>query len=222
MAIKVLFLSLLTIWLNRMPKIKIDQSTEEKILEAARKVFISKGMSGARMQDIADEAGINKALLHYYFRSKEKLFEVIFTAAAQKLFPRVNFIFESDMPLFEKIESFCDEYITVMIENPYLPLFVLNEISQDPEPFLNKIWGKQNSPRPQKFLDQIEKEVKKGTIKRISPLQLLMNLISMTIFPFVAKPMFQFNLHLDEMQYRAIMEQRKKEIPKFIIDSIKK
>jgi AcrR family transcriptional regulator len=205
-----------------MDKKKLDKSTEEKILDSARKVFILKGMSGARMQDIADQAGINKALLHYYFRSKQKLFEVIFAAAAQKLFPKVNFIFESDMPLFEKIEHFTDEYITVMIDNPYLPLFVLNEINQDPQTFLNKIWGRQNLPRPQKFLDQIEREVKRRAIKRISPLQLLMNLISMTIFPFVAKSMFQFNLGLNEAQYRAIMEQRKKEIPKFIIDSIKK
>jgi AcrR family transcriptional regulator len=205
-----------------MAKIKIEKSTEEKILAAAKKVFISKGMSGARMQDIADEAGINKALLHYYFRNKEKLFEVIFLEAAQKLFPAINVVFESDIPLFQKLERFCEEYITVMSENPYLPLFVLNEINQDPETFLTKIWGKQNLPRPKKFLEQIEKEIKKGTIKRISPLQLLMNLISMTIFPFVAKSMFQFNLHLDELQYRTIMEQRKKEIPKFIIDSIKK
>jgi AcrR family transcriptional regulator len=205
-----------------MAKIKIEKSTEEKILAAAKKVFISKGMSGARMQDIADEAGINKALLHYYFRNKEKLFEVIFLEAAQKLFPAINVVFESDIPLFQKLERFCEEYITVMSENPYLPLFVLNEINQDPETFLTKIWGKQNLPRPKKFLEQIEKEIKKGTIKRVSPLQLLMNLISMTIFPFVAKSMFQFNLHLDELQFRTIMEQRKKEIPKFIIDSIKK
>jgi AcrR family transcriptional regulator len=205
-----------------MAKIKIEKSTEEKILVAAKKVFISKGMSGARMQDIADEAGINKALLHYYFRNKEKLFEVIFLEAAQKLFPAINVVFESDIPLFQKLERFCEEYITVMSENPYLPLFVLNEINQDPETFLTKIWGKQNLPRPKKFLEQIEKEIKKGTIKRVSPLQLLMNLISMTIFPFVAKSMFQFNLHLDELQFRTIMEQRKKEIPKFIIDSIKK
>ncbi len=205
-----------------MGKVKIEKSTEEKILSAAKKVFVTKGMSGARMQDIADEAGINKALLHYYFRSKEKLFEVIFVEAAQKLFPAINLVFESDMPLFQKIEKFCEEYITVMSENPYLPLFVLNEINQDPEIFLAKIWGKQNLPRPQKFLEQIEKEVKKKAIKPISPLQLLMNLISMTIFPFVAKSMFQFNLHLDELQFRSIMEQRKKEIPKFIIESIKK
>jgi AcrR family transcriptional regulator len=205
-----------------MVKVKIEKSTEEKILGAAKKVFIAKGMYGARMQDIADEAGINKALLHYYFRSKEKLFEVVFMEAAQKLFPKINSIFESDIGLFQKIENFCAEYISVMIENPYLPLFVLNEISQDPGNFLDKIWGKENLPRPQKFLEQIEKEVKKGTVKRISPLQLLMNLISLTIFPFVAKSMFQFNLHLDELQYRSVMEQRKKEIPKFIIDSIKK
>jgi AcrR family transcriptional regulator len=205
-----------------MAKIKIEKSTEEKILAAAKKVFISKGMAGARMQDIADEAGINKALLHYYFRNKEKLFEMIFMEASQKLFPKINSIFEADMPLFEKIENFCEEYITIMSENPYLPLFVLNEINQDPENFMSKIWNKQKFPRPQKFLEQVEKEVKKGTIKKISPLHLLINLISMCVFPFVGKAMIQFTNDLDELQFRNIMIQRKKEIPKFIIDSIKK
>ncbi|HEY5407536.1 MAG TPA: TetR/AcrR family transcriptional regulator [Ginsengibacter sp.] len=205
-----------------MDKIKNESSAEEKILAAAKKVFTSKGMAGARMQDIADEAGINKALLHYYFRSKEKLFEVIFFEAAQKLFPRINLIFESNSTLFEKIEKFTDEYITLMSENPYLPLFVLNEVSKNPEVFMKKIWGKQNIPQPQKFLTQIEREVKSGNIKKISPLHLLINLISMCIFPFVAKPMIQFTLGLDEMQFRNVMEQRKKEVAKFIIDSIKK
>ena len=88
-----------------MAKQKKDGTTEERILAAAKKVFIHKGMYGARMQDIADEAGINKALLHYYFRNKEKLFEVIFKDAAGQLFPTINMIFESDSPLFEKLES---------------------------------------------------------------------------------------------------------------------
>ena len=118
---------------------KKDKSTEERILEAAKKVFVQKGMAGARMQDIADEAGINKALLHYYFSNKEKLFEMIFLEAASKLFPRINAIFSSDQPLFEKIESFCEEYIAVVMENPYLPLFVLYEINQDPAYFMNKL-----------------------------------------------------------------------------------
>lgn len=205
-----------------MVKPKKDQSTEEKILAAAKHVFMKKGMAGARMQDIADEAGINKALLHYYFRSKDKLFENIFLVQAKKFFPKIGMIFQSDLPLFEKIEHFADEYITEILENPYLPWFIMNEINRDPDKFLNKVWGKDNFPKPGKFLEQIEREVKKGTIKRISPLHLLMNLLSLTIFPFIAKPMISRNLKLDELQFREAMEQRKKEIPKFIIDSIKK
>ncbi len=213
---------MLTIWLNYMVKKAKDISTEQSILEAAKKVFIKKGMAGARMQDIADEAGINKALLHYYFRNKEVLFEMIFMEAAAKLFPKINEVFTSDKPLFQKIEDFCDEYITVIIDNPYLPLFVLNEINQDPDYFLKKVWSGKSTPQPEKLLAQIEKEVRKGTIKRIQPLQLLMNMLSMTIFPFVAKPMLQKNMGVKDDEFNALMEQRKKEIPKFIIDAIRK
>lgn len=202
-------------------KIK-EQSAEEKILAAARKVFTMQGMAGARMQDIADEAGINKALLHYYFRDKDKLFETVFLGEAQKFFPKINAIFNADAPLFQKIENFVEEYIAEMQENPYLPWFVLNEINRDPDQFLYKVWGKDNLPKPAKFLEQMEKEIRNGTIKRIHPMHLLMNLLSMTIFPFVARPMLQRNMQLPDAQFRELMEQRKKEIPRFIIDSIKK
>ena len=150
--------------------------SEDKILAAARKVFMTKGMAGARMQDIANEAGINKAMLHYYFRDKDKLFETIFLEEAQKFFPKINMIFQSDNSLEEKIRQFVNEYINEMQENPYLPWFVLNEINLDPDRFMYKIWGKDNLPNPSKFLAQIEREVKKGVIKRISPMHLLMNL----------------------------------------------
>jgi len=213
---------LLTIWLNYMVKKKDDKGAEQKILAAARKIFTTKGMAGARMQEIADEAGINKALLHYYFKDKDKLFEAIFMNEAQKFFPKINAIFQSDDPLFKKIEKFVDEYIDEMMENPYLPWFVLNEINRDPDQFMNKMLGDSNRPKPQKFLEQIEKEIKKGNIKRINPVHLLLNLLSMTIFPFVARPMITRNLNLSESQFRKTMEERKKEIPKFIIDSIKK
>ncbi|HTE23977.1 TetR/AcrR family transcriptional regulator [Flavitalea sp.] len=202
--------------------IQKDKSTEEKILAAAKNVFIRQGMMGARMQDIADEAGINKALLHYYFRNKEQLFDVIFMQAAGQLFPRIRMIFESDVPLFEMIERFCEDYIEIISANTYLPLFVFNEINRDPAGFMKKINGAMGFPKPELFLQKIEKEIKKGTIKKISPLQLLLNLLSMCIFPFVAKPLLLVNLQLDEMQFRAIMDQRKKDVARFIIDSIKK
>jgi len=213
---------LLTIWLNCMVKKQKDTTTEEKILAAARKVFTSKGMAGARMQDIADEAGINKAMLHYYFRDKDKLFEVIFHEEANKFFPKVNIIFESDAPLFEKIELFVNEYIDEMAANPYLPWFIMNEVNRDADQFFGKLWNTSSQPKPFKFLEQIEKEIKKGVIKRVNPVHLLINLLSMTIFPFIAKPMIVKNLKMKEDQFNEMIAQRRKEIPKFIIDAIKK
>lgn len=199
-----------------------DDGTEMRILSAARKVFMTRGMAGARMQDIADEAGINKAMLHYYFRDKDKLFEMVFLEEAQKFFPKINGIFNSDAPLFEKIQNFVTEYIDEMQENPYLPWFVMNELHRDADQFMYKIWGKDNLPKPGKFLEQIEQEIKAGRIKRVHPIHLLMNMISMTIFPFVGRPMFVRNLRLTDKQFGEIMEQRKKEIPRFIIDAIRK
>ncbi len=199
---------------------KKDLSTEDKILNAAKKVFLAKGMDGARMQDIADEAGINKALLHYYFRSKDKLFEQIFTEVASAFLPRISAILESDVTLFEKIESFCNEYISQEIKTPYVAIFILNEINRQPKTFLKKALGN-NKPPVSKLRAQIEKEIKAGNIKPIAPLQLLMNVLSLCIFPFLASPMIQLVASIDSKQFNDMMEQRKKEVPKLIIRSIK-
>lgn len=204
-----------------MVKKKKDQSAEEKILAAAKKVFVEKGMDGARMQDIADEAGINKALLHYYFRSKEKLFQVIFKEAAGRLFPRINTIITANIPLFDKIRQFTNDYIEIVIENPYLPLFVLNEMNKQPHSFIENIFAGK-PPQIHLLAQQIEKEIKKGTIKKISPAHLIINMMSMCVFPFIGKPMIQIVMQLDELQFRNMMLQRKKTVADFIIDSIKK
>jgi AcrR family transcriptional regulator len=201
---------------------KKDDTTEDRILTAARKVFTTQGHAGARMQDIADEAGINKAMLHYYFRDKDKLFETIFLQEAEKFFPKINSIFESDLPLFEKIELFVNEYIDEMVANPYLAWFILNELNRDADKFLSKIWDMKHRPNPAKLLQQIEQEVKKGTIKKVNPIHLMLNLISMTIFPFVARPMITRNFQMPAALFDQLIEQRRKEIPKFIFDAIKK
>src|ERR1044071_6846198 len=104
-----------------------DSNTEERILEAAKTAFMKYGLYGARMQDIADAAGINKALLHYYFRSKEKLFETIFIEVVKDFLPRINELFESNKTVTEKIEMFCAAYIDQIRKTPYLPVFILNE-----------------------------------------------------------------------------------------------
>ena len=200
---------------------KKDLSTEEKILEAAKKVFLTKGMDGARMQDIADEAGINKALLHYYFRSKDKLFEHIFLDVVSAFLPKVFAILGSEKPLFEKIELFCSEYIGQIMKIPYVPIFVLNEINRQPKAFLKKVLGN-HQPPIQKVVVQIEKEITAGIIKPVEPLQLLLNILSLCLFPFLASPLVQLITGMDAKQFNALMEQRKKEVPGLIIASIKK
>ena len=200
---------------------KKDLSTEEKILSAAKKVFLTRGMDGARMQDIADEAGINKALLHYYFRSKDQLFEKIFLEVASAFLPKIFAIIESDSTLFEKIERFCDEYISQVMTTPYVPIFILNEINRQPHAFLKKVFGS-NRPPIERLVPQIQKEIKAGTIKPIEPLQLFVNILSLCIFPFLFSPMVQLVTGMDTKQFNALMEKRKKEVPKMIIDSIKK
>jgi len=204
-----------------MVKKEKDKSTEEKILDAARKVFVQKGLDGARMQDIADEAGINKALLHYYFRTKDKLFEMIFMETVGKIFPRFEMILLSDMDFFEKIRQIVSSYIEVIIHNPYLPLFVLNEMNKNPEFGIVDFFKVQRPVVIHHFMEDIEKEVSKGTIKAVSPAHLLVNMMSMCIFPFVAKPVINIMLDLDELQFRNMMEQRKRVVAEFIIESIK-
>ncbi|WP_207533696.1 TetR/AcrR family transcriptional regulator [Desertivirga arenae] len=197
-----------------------EKSTEQKILEAAKKVFVAKGMAGARMQDIADEAGINKALLHYYFRSKEKLFEVIFTETVGRFIPRVNEIFSSDMIWSEKIETFASEYIDKVLENPFLPLFVMNEMHKQPEEFLKKMWGGEK-PQIETFLRQVKKAVEDKEIRPIHPAHLIMNVMSLCIFPFIGKPMLQMIASINDQQFFQLMEERKVMVPQFIIQSLK-
>jgi TetR/AcrR family transcriptional regulator len=198
-----------------------DLTTEQKILEAAKNIFLAKGLDGARMQDIADEAGINKAMLHYYFRSKDKLFEQIFTEVAGHFIPKIIAILEAEKTVFEKIEMFCREYISQVIQTPYVPIFILNEINKQPEAFLKKVLNIRKPP-VEAFVKQLEKEAKQGIIKRTDPLQLLLNVLSLCVFPFVARPLIQVISGKDRSAFNLMMEQRKKEVPKMIIDSIRK
>ena len=198
---------------------KID-STQERILAAAKRVFLEQGMAGARMQDIADRAGINKALLHYYFRNKDKLFETIFKEVSSQFFPKIADVIESDMPLFGKIERFCSEYIDMLQKNSFMPLFVLNEVSKQPQRFKERFW-KNMAPVLAKFVSEIEGEMKKKKIKKMSVDQLFLNMVSLCIFPFIAKPLWMVSSGMDEVHFKQFMEERKKEVPKFIIESIK-
>jgi len=172
------------------------------------------------MQEIADRAGINKAMLHYYYRSKELLFEAVFEEVANRLFPKIVELLNTDYPILEKIEHFVEYYITFLLENRYMPAFVLNELNQNPERLV-KLMRERGIFEQDKFIKQVNNAVSKGIITPIDPRQLITNIVSMCIFPFAGRPILMGLFKLNEESYYQFIESRKKEVPKFIINAIK-
>ncbi len=176
------------------------QTTEEKIIEAANKVFSQKGYAGTRNRDIAEEAGLNMALVNYYFRSKQKLFEIVMAENLNKFFSVVLPILnDSESTLIEKIGRLTDNYIDLLIENPDLPLFIFNEIKVDSENFkeniqIDKLFNKSH------FMGQVRE-----ALPEIDPLQFVISFFGMILFPFVSKPVF----YNDERKFIQQMNERK-------------
>ena len=197
-----------------------DKNTEEHILNAAKNVFQSKGMDGARMQEIANSAGINKAMLHYYFRNKQSLFEAVFKNAFLLLAPQLNTILNDDSSIEEKIKNFTSNYISFIVKHPYLPNFIIQELNRNPD-FLDKMKNNSAFPNIEKFKNQVNQDVEKGIIKPISAEQLFINIMSLNVFPFVAKPLLKAFTNTDEINYNQLMEDRKNTVADFIINSIK-
>jgi AcrR family transcriptional regulator len=194
--------------------------TEVLILDAARKVFLECGFDGTTMQMIAEESGINKALLHYYFRSKDRLFEAVFVEAFSHMIPNLMKIFASETDFPDKIRAFVNAYISALLEYPQIPLFILHELHRNPGRVIELI--KSTGLNPELFIDIVRQEIKSGNIGDIDPRQLIVNLLALCIFPFAARPMIQgFIFKNDAVAYQAFLENRKKEVADFIIKAIK-
>jgi len=215
------FESYLTKWLNLLIKMEVEITTEEKILIAARKVFIEKGWDGARMQEIADNAGINKALLHYYFRNKEQLFKRVFAGIVGKLIPNLNTIIQSEKPIFEKIQAFIDAYLDFLLANQELPLFVANELSRNANLIVGAFEENGLKPMIGQIVMEIANAIETKQIRPINPAHLLMNIVSMCVFPFMGRSIFQKVLmQVPEEMYQELLKQRKKEIYEMVYHSI--
>ncbi len=187
-----------------------DSSTEEKIKEAARVVFMKKGFAATRTRDIAEEAGINLALLNYYFRSKEKLFELVMFEKFQKFFGIIaNVAHDSSLTLDKKIDLFVNNYIDLLMANPDLPIFILSEIRDKPERFV--------STTQLKVLLSESSLVKQLKEKRddINPLQLIVSLLGLTVVPFLMRPLLHASGVLDEKTFKKFIEERRVWIKKW-------
>ncbi|MBX6380676.1 MAG: TetR/AcrR family transcriptional regulator [Thermoflavifilum aggregans] len=195
---------------------KLDKTTEQKIKTAARIVFYKKGYAATRTRDIAEEAGINIALLNYYFRSKEKLFEIIMLETVSEFLQTMEIVLnEEKSSLEKKIELIASNYIDFIIKEPNIPIFILSEIHNNQGRLLEKLPIKQilmNSV----FIKQHQKAVEEGKITEPNPLHFLMNLLGLVVFPFIGKPLLQKVSGINDTQFNKLMLERKKMIPLWI------
>jgi len=198
-----------------------DKQTEEKIFEAATLVFEEKGMDGARMQDIANKAGINKALLHYYFRTKDRLFDAVFQKVAGRMFMKFAPVFEKDHTLEEKIRFFFRQHISFMQENPRLPSFVLNEINRNPARIkkllknvdFKKIWIMLEEQHKDEFV--------KYNITLESIPQIMTTIAAISVFPFAARGILEGIFESLGVNFDKYIEERKEFAADFVISALK-
>ena len=188
-----------------------ETDSEKLILEAAEAEFIEKGYGKSRTTEIAKRAGVNHAMLHYYFRTKENLFEVVFKKKAKLMSEVLLFSFTMDLPFLEKIKKGIEDHFDLLAKNPGLPNFIFNEIAHDDRLrtlFVNVIKEKAKAIRDS-LKQEIDNEVEKGTIRYIDAYDLLFSIVSLNIFVFIGKPLVLGILELDEDQFLRFLEHRK-------------
>jgi len=196
---------------------KRDLSTEEKIKAAAKKVFMTKGFDGCSVRDIAKEVGSNVALLNYYFRSKEKLFELIFEGAMSDFLQSMIEVFSSNLTLQEKLEQLIDKEFEFFMEHPELPMFILQSLHQN----------KTDAPMPSQFLEpiantgifeQFEMAKAKGEIRDISIRNMTMLLMSNVHYPFMSKKLTEQFHGIDAEVFEADLIKHKAIVKELIIN----
>jgi len=200
---------------------ELSGEMEKRITEAATRVFIKKGSAGASMQDIADEAGINRTLLNYYFRNKEKLFELVFAKVTECFLPGFISTMRSSMDIFDKFRGIIDIYFDLLLENPLFPIFIIHEISADPSLLIKLM--KQKGLNPDQISQTIQDEMKSGKIKDTDPRNLMVNLLGLIIFPFAARPLIEGLLFHNNSGYTMeFIENRREYLKEYFIESIRK
>lgn len=197
-----------------------DKLTEDKIFEAATEVFVEKGMDGARMQDIASRAGINKALLHYYYRTKERLFTAVFEMIARKMFRKFAPVFDENLSLEDKIRFFFKEHITFLQENPRLPGFILNEVNRHPERIKKLLATVDFENLWLKLHEQHKEELNKYKITQAVLPQLMISMAGISVFPFAAKGILEGILGKVNVDFNDFIEERKEYAAEFVIKAI--
>lgn len=199
-----------------------NSNTEQTILMCAEEVFLERGFDGAKTTEIARRAGVNHAMIHYYFRTKKNLFNVVFQDKLTVLATSFSDSLSQDIPFFDKIRNAVETHFDFISENPKLLFFLYTEVVNDDE--RKKLLVNNILPRAQKLLDELEKgiaeELAKGTIRPVKPVEILLNIIALNVTTFLATPLMEVVFgNTDEMD--RLMEERKESNVEFILNGMR-
>ena len=203
---------------------EIDRGTEEQILAAAYRVIVCRGKSGTRMQEIADEAGVNKALLHYYFRSKDRIYEAVLMKVLSSLLKSMLQSIDFSRPIREILEAFIRGHIGALRSNPQIFQFFMAEVWTNRDeviPVFVELLTENRETVTAKFFGRLEQAMEKGEIRRVNPFHFLMNIISLDVFYFVASPLLFAVLDVPEDEREAITEERADQVLEFVWESVR-
>jgi AcrR family transcriptional regulator len=199
-----------------------EPDVKERVLRAARELFVKNGYDGTSVRDIAAASGTNVAHVTYYFRSKYNLFEIIFEEAFDVLLARLKPVLVSDMPFFELVETWIDTYYEILSEYPQIPVFVLNEINHNYQGGLVELI-KSRAPGQvlRAICTRVEEEARRGTIKAIPPVSFVFNMVALSIFPFAFGPLVTRVAGLSMPEYREIVQRHKPVVKRFVLDALR-
>ena len=196
---------------------------EKRIIEAARQVFVRKGFEASTMSDIAAEAGIGRTAMHYYYRTKELLFDAVFDQLLGALLPNISRVVDQDTPCLEKIPQLVDIYVAIVQANPLLPIFLVNELNRDPQHVYQTILKKPERINSMLLLrKKMEEEMEAGTLKKQPLIYVVSTLISLVIFPMLIRnPLTTLFLEDDVTRFDAFLEGRKPFITGLMLDILR-
>jgi TetR/AcrR family transcriptional regulator len=199
-----------------------DQNMEQLILETAERLFMDKGFALTSTTEIAREAGCNQALVHYYFRTKEKLFESIFERKAQLMLSAILKMDDPSQPFEERLRKLVENHFDIMVKNPKLPFLFFNELLTNPKRLEIMTQKFQTIPMTvmERFADDLQKEIDRGRIRDVSPISILLTVLSLNLTPFIIKPIFQKMTNTSDELFNAIIEERRKENIRIVMRSL--
>jgi TetR/AcrR family transcriptional regulator len=198
-----------------------DRETRERILDAAHAVFLRKGTANSRTQQIADQAGVNKALVHYYFGTKAALADAIFERSMGALTPLIFGILADERRTVEqKVRDIVRAQIDFHSTHPYVAGYMVSEMHAAPQRMVDLL-GKRGGPPLHVLRKQLREAAKAGTMRPISPEQFVVNMMGLLIFPFALRPGLSVLLNLDPASWATFMEERKRSLPDFILAGLR-